>query len=215
VNTLRARPSAGLIISIIALIVALGGTSYAAFRLPTNSVGTKQVKNAAVTGPKIARGAITRSKLNLATLGTVPSANNANHATSAGYASNADHAGSSDNATNAINAAHAKSADQANVAGALGDVTYVKGNTFDVPAGGSTAEAVADCPAGQIVVGDGVHTQFGGESVIAIEPHTPFKGADPTEVVAAVRNDALGTDATDNYVIAICTTGRADNPAGL
>ena len=34
------RPSAVLVVSIIALILALGGTSYAAFVLPKNSVGT-------------------------------------------------------------------------------------------------------------------------------------------------------------------------------
>jgi hypothetical protein len=33
----------------IALFVALGGTSYAAFSLPAGSVGTKQLKNGAVT----------------------------------------------------------------------------------------------------------------------------------------------------------------------
>jgi len=54
-TSLRPRPpSAGLVVSIVALIVALGGTSYAAFTLPHNSVGTKQLKNKAVTLAKIA-----------------------------------------------------------------------------------------------------------------------------------------------------------------
>jgi hypothetical protein len=74
------RPGAALVVSIVALIVALGGTSYAAFTLPQNSVGTKQLKNGAVTGPKIAPGAITGANIKLGTLGTVPQANNANHA---------------------------------------------------------------------------------------------------------------------------------------
>jgi hypothetical protein len=52
------RPAVGLVVSIIALIVALGGTSYAAFTLPNNSVGTKQLKKSAVTGNKIAKNAI-------------------------------------------------------------------------------------------------------------------------------------------------------------
>jgi hypothetical protein len=51
------RPSPALIVSTIALLVASGGTSYAAFTLPRNSVGTKQIKNKAVTLPKIAPGA--------------------------------------------------------------------------------------------------------------------------------------------------------------
>jgi hypothetical protein len=40
----------------IALFVALGGTSYAAFSLPAGSVGTKQIKNGAVTKAKLAHG---------------------------------------------------------------------------------------------------------------------------------------------------------------
>ena len=77
-------PSPALIISVIALLVALGGTSYAALNsLPKNSVGTKQLKNNAVTTSKIANGAVTGAKVKLSTLGTVPSATNAGHATSA------------------------------------------------------------------------------------------------------------------------------------
>ena len=49
-------PSPALVISLIALFVALGGTSYAAItRLPANSVGTAQLKNNAVTGAKLAK----------------------------------------------------------------------------------------------------------------------------------------------------------------
>jgi len=40
----------------LALFVALGGTSYAAFSLPAGSVGTKQLKNGAVTRAKLAHG---------------------------------------------------------------------------------------------------------------------------------------------------------------
>ena len=50
----RFHPSPALVISLIALFVALGGTSYAAITsLPANSVGTKQLKNSAVTDTKL------------------------------------------------------------------------------------------------------------------------------------------------------------------
>jgi hypothetical protein len=51
-------PSPALVISLIALFVALAGTAYAAAGLPRNSVGTKQLKNGAVTPPKVAQKTI-------------------------------------------------------------------------------------------------------------------------------------------------------------
>lgn len=50
-------------IGLIALFIALGGTSYAATQLPPNSVGTKQIRAHAVTSSKIQNGAITSKKL--------------------------------------------------------------------------------------------------------------------------------------------------------
>jgi hypothetical protein len=82
------RPSPALVISLISLMVALGGVGYAAVKLPKNSVGTKQVKkNAittakikkdAVTGAKVKAGSLTGADIDLNSLGTVPSANAAN-----------------------------------------------------------------------------------------------------------------------------------------
>jgi hypothetical protein len=47
------RPSPAMVVALIALFVALGGGAYAAIKLPTNSVGTKQLKKGAVTPPKL------------------------------------------------------------------------------------------------------------------------------------------------------------------
>jgi hypothetical protein len=49
----RRRPTASMVISLIALFVALGGASYAAVSIPNNSVGTAQIKNNAVNYKKI------------------------------------------------------------------------------------------------------------------------------------------------------------------
>lgn len=81
-------PSPALVVSVIALLVALGGTGYAAFSLPKNSVGSKQLKKGAVTTKKIKNGAVTASKLNTTGL-TVPSALHANSAPPAGAAGGA------------------------------------------------------------------------------------------------------------------------------
>jgi hypothetical protein len=108
ISSLR-RPSAGLVVSIVALTVALGGTSYAALSLPTNSVGTKQLRSAAVTTNKLKNGSVTKAKLNLAGL-VVPQAV---HASGADTATNATHAVTAQSAAYAANAGHANTADSA------------------------------------------------------------------------------------------------------
>ena len=57
----RRRPSPAIVIACIALMVALGGTGYAAVRLPANSVGTAQLKNSAVTSLKVKDGSLLRA----------------------------------------------------------------------------------------------------------------------------------------------------------
>ena len=48
-------------VAYVALFVALGGTGYAALRLPANSVGNRQIQNGAITPVKIDRHLITGS----------------------------------------------------------------------------------------------------------------------------------------------------------
>lgn len=49
----RLRPSPSMLVAFAALMVALGGTSYAIAQLPANSVGSKQLKKNAVTTAKV------------------------------------------------------------------------------------------------------------------------------------------------------------------
>jgi hypothetical protein len=74
------------VMSTLCLFLLLGGAAYAATKLPKNSVGTKQIKNGAVTGAKIKKNTITGTNINLARLGTVPTATTATTATTAGTA---------------------------------------------------------------------------------------------------------------------------------
>lgn len=57
---MRVRENA---LAVLALVAALGGTSYAAVALPNGSVGTPQLRNAAVTGAKLAPSAATAAKV--------------------------------------------------------------------------------------------------------------------------------------------------------
>jgi cysteine-rich repeat protein len=57
------RPSPALVVAMIALFVALGGTGYAVTQLSKNSVGREQLQKGAVTTPKLDKGAVTSAKV--------------------------------------------------------------------------------------------------------------------------------------------------------
>src|SRR5262249_2299369 len=57
------RPTPALVVAFIALFAAMGGLGYAAAKLKPNSVKTRNIRNAAVTGDKLADGSVTTSKL--------------------------------------------------------------------------------------------------------------------------------------------------------
>ncbi len=141
-RTVRGKLSFANVLSFLALFVALSATSYAAFRLPANSVGTKQLKTGAVTKTKLARGSVNGSKvvpgsltgtdiaahsltgenINLSALGTVPSAATANSA-------------------------------------AISKVQIVTATGTNAPAaytGSNVAAATVTCPTGLVVLGGGV-----------------------------------------------------------
>jgi hypothetical protein len=78
------RPSPAMAVALLALFVALGGTGVAATQLGRDSVGARQLKTGAVTtaklrkssvtGAKVANGSLTGADIDVARLGTVPSA---------------------------------------------------------------------------------------------------------------------------------------------
>ena len=52
------RPSPALVVALLALVVALGGTSYAAFKVPRGSVGHAQLRPGAVQSDVVKDGAL-------------------------------------------------------------------------------------------------------------------------------------------------------------
>jgi hypothetical protein len=238
------RPSPALVISVLALIVALGGTSYAAFRLPAGSVHTKQlaagavstakIKNGAVTGSKVAKNSLTGANINVGTLGTVPSATNASHAATAGSstaaanATNASHATTADNATNASHATTADNATTAAAASALGSVAYrfdTSAGAVDVPACADnpctadkvgTSSAIASCPLGMVAIGGGGESFDAGVELSGSFPLTfAFAGqTEPNAWQVDVDNWLQTTSKVDYYVV--CAAAKTvDNPSGI
>jgi hypothetical protein len=60
---LRIRVSPALVVALIALFVALGGTGYAVSQLPANSVGTAQVKDHSLLRKDFKRGQLLRGPI--------------------------------------------------------------------------------------------------------------------------------------------------------
>jgi hypothetical protein len=57
------RPSPAMVVALLALCLAVGGTAFAATKLGKNAVKTKNIKNGAVKESKLAANAVTESKI--------------------------------------------------------------------------------------------------------------------------------------------------------
>ena len=57
------RPSAPLVVSFLALFVALGGVGWAAIRIPAHSVGTAQLQNFSVGNVKLKPNSVGPAKI--------------------------------------------------------------------------------------------------------------------------------------------------------
>jgi hypothetical protein len=203
-SRIRRSLSYANVMATIAVFLALGGGAYAAINLPKNSVGTKQLKNRAVTGAKIKQGAVTSARLaggavtgakvldnsltgsdiSAATLGKVPLAGAADTATNAGHATSADSAAS------------------AATAAALSSVTYAfntSAGPVDVPPCGNspcspdqvgTSFAIAKCPDGTMAIGGGG---------VTADPGVELAGSFPTFLLGSPVPNAWEVD-VDNYL---------------
>jgi hypothetical protein len=101
-RSVRLRPpSPAMAVALLALFVALGGSSYAALKIGSkqivnNSVRSKDLRNNDVRSRDVRNNSLTGADVNEARLGTVPSANTASSATSAASAGTAGSAANAD-----------------------------------------------------------------------------------------------------------------------
>jgi hypothetical protein len=145
------RPSPALVVALVALFVALGGTSYAALRLPENSVGTAQLKNGAVTKGKIAK----KTLGSLRGARGVPGApgTNGTNGTDGSNGIDGTNGTSVTSATLGVGDAHCP--DGGSSFTAAGGTTYVCNGTK-----GDKGDTGAQGPAGQIVTFDATASGF-------------------------------------------------------
>ena len=143
------RPSPSMVVAFVALLISLGGTSYAVTKLDPRSVGSRELKKGAVArahlkknavnGSKVKANALKGADIDEASLGRVPAA------------------------------ASAGTAGRAGVAGGLDRVSY-RVATATIPAAPNVNEssfqvANARCDAGQLVVGGGARVEDGAAVV--------------------------------------------------
>jgi hypothetical protein len=142
----RGHLSFANVTSFIALTVALGGTSYAAIKLPSNSVGSSQIKRSGVASSDIRANAVTGAKVKDGSL------------QAADFAANAVPRGAA-GATGATGPAGAPGAPGTPGTPGLLSGTVVRRTDIALPAGaavgvaGASTSAFATCAAGEKIVG--------------------------------------------------------------
>jgi hypothetical protein len=207
------RPSPALAISILALFVALGGTSYAVTQLAKNSVGNPQLKKNAVTGAKVKDGSLSGTDVDVATLGTVPTAASANRANSAQSATTAASAGTADSARTAGSATTANSAGTADHAGTADSAgtakTADKATTADSATNATNAVNATNATNATNAVNATNATTLGGKTAAELIQESKLRCPAEMKLAAGVCVDEDPRDAAALY-IAFQTCGEAN-----
>jgi hypothetical protein len=214
---LRPRLTFANVVSVLALFVALGGTAAAVTQLPANSVGTKQLKQSAVTGGKIHGNAIKSGKvgddsltgddIEESSLKTVP------------YAHQADDAANAILAQHAGTAGNAETAGNANQLGGTDAASYLRNRVIETS---DTATDTTDvkttfalCPGGRVPIGGGgAIINVNDANTNKISTHESYPGQflvdgvyKPGWRVTAQENTGSGGTGSDDWtlrVIVIC-----------
>jgi len=128
----RLKPSAAMVVAVVALVVALSGTAIAASGRVS---GDKLIKKGSLSGNRLRSHTLTGKQVDLAKLGQVPSA------------AQADTAANAMNATNATNATNAKVATNADELGGRQPSAYALADLLGTPAPKATISGAVNDPA--------------------------------------------------------------------
>ena len=143
------RPSASMIVALVALFAALGGTGYAAATFSGRDIQKRSIPANRVVNNSLGGGQIDESRL-----GPVPVAQQALTAQTAASATNAGHADTADTATNATNAQNAQQLQGRDATRFLANDVRVHTAQVSVPTGASNS-VTASCAVGEKGIGGG------------------------------------------------------------
>jgi hypothetical protein len=201
----RLRPTPSMAVALTALIVSLGGTSFAATRLAAHSVGTKELKaqgvarsnlkDGAVDGSKVAKNSLAGDDVKESSLGQVPLALKAGTANLATNATNAGHAGSSAGLDRVTYRSAAGNVAQATVPDPVNDPNNILTSV--------SASVSAGCDNGQVAVGGGVQV----DDPATVSAHASYPGSARSWTGVVGNDDVSGGHSFTVYVICL--------PAGL
>ncbi|MDX6718413.1 MAG: hypothetical protein QOJ63_667 [Solirubrobacteraceae bacterium] len=208
----RGRLSYANVTASLALFVALGGTSYAAIKLPAKSVGTVQLKSRAVTKAKIAPGAVDGSRVRNGSLKTADLAAGAADGSKVRDGSLTG----ADLAAGAVDGSKVRdgSLTSADIAGKVAAAVIADGlasvqrvavpgtSEAAAPGGFTNRTATATCPAGTFVVGGGA--SLNDRTVQSLDDSFPSSA---TAWTTNIVND--GETAPGFTVFAICVPAVA------
>ena len=181
----RFRPSPALVVACLALALSLGGVSYAALRLPANSVGTSQVINGSLLKRDFKAGQLPRGARG-----------------PRGFAGAAGATGA------------AGPAGPAGTAGAQGppgpvSITYVASAITALP-NGTQQDAFADCPAGMVVTGGGALSSSTSTAVSIESSALGTQTGSAIDEWGVTMNNTSGSDTTF-FAEAVCTTATSSS----
>ncbi|HEX5622744.1 MAG TPA: hypothetical protein VFX51_30235 [Solirubrobacteraceae bacterium] len=206
------RPSAPLVISVIALFAALGGTSYAAAKITGSEIAKKTIKGGNVatktlSGKKMKLDTLGGDQINESKLGPVPKA---------------DHATAADTATSATNAAGADTLDGIDSAGFMlkRDRAFeVNASTINNFGSGAPLVTISDLPGGTyVVMAKLTYDNDGGTAAESCTLHVP--GSDDTTSFVVTDTESLTmqevtTSSSSFSAYVSCTGDGNDDTYGI
>lgn len=196
IHRIRERLSFANVMSMLALMIALGGTSYAAVTLPRNSVGSAQIRRGAVHTTDLANNAVTSVKVKNRSLRAIDFARGQLPAGPKG-----------------ADGARGATGPQGPV-GSFGAITVVR-TDVPLPDNSGAVASLATCPAGTKIIGGGASLEASDSADINLTVSRPYltggannglpdtgQGFDSWRSVYV--NPTGGTGATTARTFAIC-----------